>query len=381
MKISVNFSELGSVLSFPNAILSDKSVDDKIKNIIFVVSKDETLVVGYNAFTFCRTRLEGVEAEDVNGTWQFQIKASELNKIISAFSNLYKTKVEKIDFEDSGVRIKITVHEQAVNEEDARLAQDSTFEMENAPILPGIDKEIHTVFPEQVNMITSGDLLLYLDSLIPMMTNDASNSISSKLNFAPDYAFVTATHWSAFVKNRLTEEFHNLCLGYSSATFLKKLCEGVESVCVARLDNYLCVESGATQAFMRYKPVKIKYSAFVAKKSNETGIRLDRLYFKDVLKRMGIISPEGKMSIVDGDTLVVENETFQQGVPLLASKGNAVGIKFNVSIPAMVQLILGKDDVFGEDIFLYFVPTTRGHLLYVSDKTGAWFTNAQVVNA
>lgn len=381
MKISVSFSELGAVLKYSDAVLSDKSVDEKIKNVIFVVTPDETQVIGYNAFTFCRTRLEDVTAEDVTGTWQFQIKASELNKIMSAFSSLYKTKVEKLDFEDNGVRIRITVHEEAVKEEDSRLSQDSTFEMENAPILPAIDKEIHVDFPDKVNMITSGDLLLYLDSLIPLMTNDTANSISSRMNFADDYVFTTSSHWSAFIKNRLTEEFHNLCLGYSSATFLKKLCESVESVCVARLDNYLCIEAGSTQAFMRYKPVKIKYSAFVTKKSNETGIRLDRLYLKDVLKRMGIVSSDGKMSIVNAETLVVENETFQQEVPLLAAKGNAVGIKFNVSINAMVQLILGKDDVFSDDIFIYFVPTTRGHMLYLSDKTGAWFTNAQVVNA
>lgn len=381
MKISVNFAELRSVLGYSDAVLSDKSVEEKIKNVIFVVTNEETQVIGYNAFTFCRTRLEDVIVEDVNNTWQFQIKASELNKIMSAFSSLYKTKVERLDFEDDGVRIKITVHELAVKEEDARLAQDSVFEMENAPILPAIDKEIHIEFPEQVNMITSGDLLLYLDSLIPLMSNDGNGSISSRMNFAEDYVFTTSSHWSAFIKNRLTEEFYNLCLGYSSASFLKKMCEGTESVCVARLDHYLCIEAGATQAFMRYKPVKVKYSAFVTKKSNEHGIRIDRLYFKDVLKRMSIASTEGRMAIVNGETLMVENETFQQEVPLLAAKGNAVGIKFNVSINTMSQLILGKDDVFGEDLFIYFVPTTRGHMLYLSDKTGAWFTNAQVVNA
>lgn len=381
MKISVNFSELVSVLGFPNAVLADKSVDEKLKNIIFMVTPAEVTVVGYNAFTFCRTCLENVQIEDVSGTWQFQVKASELNKILSAFTNLYKTKVETLDFECSGVRIKITVHEQAVGDADERLSQDSSFEMENAPVLPGIDKEIHTEFPSEVSAVVSGDLLLYLDSLIPLMTNDSANSISSKMNFASDYVFTTSSHWSAFIKNRLPDEFKNICLGYTSTVFLKKLCEGLETVCVARLDNYICIEAGSTQAFMRYKPVKVKYSAFLAKKSNQTGIRADRLYLKDVLRRMSVVSAEGKMSIVSSDTLLVETPTFQQEVPLLATKGDAVGIKVNISVPAMIQLILGKDDVFAEDIFIYFVPTNRGYMLYLSDKTGAWFTNAQVVNA
>lgn len=379
MKMSVGFKELNSVLGYSNAVLSDKSVDEKIKNVIFVVSDEETLVVGYNAFTFCRTRIEDVTTEGIHGNWQFQVKASELNKIMSAFSNLYKTKVERIDFEDDGVRIKVTVHEQALSEEDARLSQDSTFEMENAPILAGIDKEIHTEFPEQANSVTSGDLLFYLDPLIPLMSNDSSGSISSKLNFAEDYVFCISTHWSAFMKNRLPDEFHDLCLGYSSVGFLKKLCEGTENVCVARLSNYLCIEAGATQAFMRYKSVKVKYIPFVNKRSNKTGIKVDRLYLKDVLRRMGIVSPDGKVSIESADTILVENETFQQEVPLVACKGEAVGIKFKVSIPAMEQLLLGRDDVFGDDVFIYFVPTTKGYMLYLSDKTGVWFTNAQVV--
>lgn len=381
MKITVNFSELLGKLGFPNAVLSDKSVDEKLKNIIFMVSQDETLVVGYNAFTFCRTRLESAEATDVHGNWQFQVKASDLNKILSAYTNMYKTKVETVEIEDSGVRIKVTIHEQALDEQDSRLSQNSTFELESAPILPGIDKEIHTEFPEIGSAITSGDILLYLDSLIPMMSNDSANSISSRVNFAADYAFVTSSHWSAFLKNKLPEEFSNLCLGYTSAVFLKKLCEGLDSICVARFNNYLCIEAGATQAFMRYKPVKIKYAAFVEKKSNETGFKIDRLYLKDVLKRMGVVSPEGKMSVVSADTLLVETATFQQEVPLLATKGSAVGIKVNISVPAMIQLILGKDDVFAEDLYMYFVPTSRGHMVYLCDKSGAWFTNAQVTNA
>ena len=122
MKLTLDFSELVSVLGFSNTILSDKSVDDKLKNVIFMVSEKGCKAVGYNACTFHRTELKSAEVEDISDDgWEFQVKASELNKIVSSFSSLYKTKVEKISFEKEGVKVRLTVYEEPIDEKDARL--------------------------------------------------------------------------------------------------------------------------------------------------------------------------------------------------------------------------------------------------------------------
>ena len=103
-KITLSFEELNRVLSYINTILSDKSVEDKSKNVIFLVNDNDVTLVGYNQVTFSRTSMEDVETEGIPEAsgetgygWVFQVKSSELGKIVSAYSNLYKTKVEKID--------------------------------------------------------------------------------------------------------------------------------------------------------------------------------------------------------------------------------------------------------------------------------------------
>lgn len=379
MKITVDFTELNNVLGYIYTILSDKSVEDKVKNVIFNVSNTSVTVIGYNQITFSRTVLEKVTYEGIpEEGWYFQIKASELSKIMSSYSNLYKTKVEQIDIEDNNVRTKITVHEIPIDEEkDAKLAQNSVFEVENAPILPKILSDIKSEFPEESNSVVCSELLFYLSSLLPLMSNDSANSTASKLNFAEDYVFTLNSSCSAFIKNQLPEEFKGITLGYSSVGFLKKLCEGTDFISVARDKIYLCIESGNTQAFMRFKPIKINYKSYVQKKSKEKGIVVDRLYMKDVLRRMGSISVDGKMHIDSENALIVMNDVFQQEVPLERCKTGTVGLSFKISIPIMNSLIFGSDEAFSPELFIYFVETTRSYIIYLQDKSGTWFSSTQ----
>ena len=228
MKLTLDFSELVSVLGFSNTILSDKSVDDKLKNVIFMVSEKGCKAVGYNAFTFHRTELKSAEVEDISDEgWEFQVKASELNKIVSSFSSLYKTKVEKISFEKEGVKVRLTVYEEPIDEKDARLAQASKFNLEDAPI--------HMEFPEELDILASEDLSFFLDALFPLMSNDSESKMAGKLNFAEDYIFVISSKMSAFFNNKLPEAFKNITLSYSSVTFLNKLCSASPDLEVVKI--------------------------------------------------------------------------------------------------------------------------------------------------
>lgn len=380
MKITLSFEELNKVLSYIYTILSDKSVEDKVKNVIFLVDgNNEVTMVGYNQMTFSRTVLEKAECSDIPADgWEFQVKANELNKIMSSYSSLYKTRVDEIDFEDDNVRTKITVHEVPVDEEkDSRLAQDSIFEVENAPILTKILNDIKTSFPEQASPTASSNLLIYLSSLLPLMSNDSANSTASKMYFAEDYVFTMSSSASAFFRNELPDEFKGVTLGYSSVGFLKKLCETSEMVSLAKDSLYLCIESGNTQAFMRYKPIRISYKAYIDRKVKDKGIVVDRLYMKDVLRRMSNISVDGKMSIIDNNTLLVTNDVFQQEVPLERCKEGTSGITFKISIPILNSLILGEDDMCDSNLFIYLVETTRSYTIYIQDKSDVWFSSTQ----
>lgn len=382
MKVTVEYQNLMNVLGFPNTILSDKSVEDKMKNIIFIVKPDLVKVIGYNVFTFSRTDMDVVDSEDIpESGWEFQVKASNLNKVLSSFSSLYKTRVDKVSFSDDGVKIKLSVFEEAVSEEDSRLAQVSEFYLENVPVLSNVNNEIHMEFPEGSDLLSSGDLSLYIDSLMPLMSNDSAGSNASKLNFAPDYVFVMSGYMSAFFKNRLPEAFKGITLSYSSINFLKKLVEGVDSINVCRIDKYLCVQSGSTEAFMKYQNIKLKYEAYLKKMDKTLGISVDRFYLKDVLRRMSNVATDGKMFITNDNNLNVVCTGFQQNIPLNKVKSGMAGIGFNVTIKYFENAIIGKEDVFNGDVFIYFVPTARGYMIFMQDKSGAWISNTQVTEA
>lgn len=380
MKAKVSYSELSSVLGYVNTILSDKTVDDKMKNVIFLVEEEDVTVVGYSALTFARTKLNNVEIEGVEGKWDFQVKSAELNKIIASYSTLYKTKVDFIEFEKtpSSNKIKVIVHEEAIKEEDSRLSQTGRFLLDSVPILDSVNKEIHMDFPEDSDSILSGDLLFYIDSLFPLMSNDSSSSLVSKLNFSNDYIFVMASYISSFFVNKLPDSFKDVTLGYSSVNFLKKLCEGVESINVQRIDRYLCIQSGMTEAFLKYQKVKVKHDSYVKRMSTDNGIVLDRLYLKDVLKRMMVSSQDGVAQMKELG-LEVSNNGFMQVIPVNKKKGEVDNLKFKISVPVLVKTILGNDSVFPDELFLYFVKTgPTGYLLYVKDATGGWFSTIQV---
>lgn len=380
MKAKVSYSELSSVLGYVNTILSDKTVDDKMKNVIFLVEKDEVTVVGYSALTFARTRLNDVETEGVDESWDFQVKSAELNKIIASYNSLYKTKVDYIEFEKNTAnnKIRVIVHEEAIKEEDARLAQTGRFNLDSIPILDAVNKEIHMEFPSEPDSILSGDLLLYIDSLFPLMSNDSSNSLGSKLNFSNDYIFVTTSYISSFFANKLPDSFKGLTLGYSSVNFLKKLCDGAESIDVQRIDRYLCIQSGMTEAFLKYQNVRVRHEMYVNRMSTENGIVLDRLYLKDVLKRMMVSSQDGVAQMKELG-LEVSNDGFMQVIPVNKKKGDVDNLKFKLSVPVLVKTIIGDDSVFPDELFLYFVKTgPTGYLLYVKDATGGWFSTIQV---
>lgn len=378
MKISVSYQELSEVINFSSGILSDKSVEEKMKNVIFHVKPDSVKVCFYTALTFCRTELENAEVEDLEkDEWVFQVKAGDLLKVIGGFSSLFKTKVDSFEFEESRNKIKVSVSEKAIKEEDSRMNQVSVFYLDNVPVLESISKDIKMDFPEDADAVPSGDILLYVDSLLPLMTNDSATSTGSKLNFADDYVFVLTSSMSAFFVNKLPDAFRGTTLGYSSVSFLKRL-SSKGDISVKKLDKHLCVSVGMVEAFMRHQPIKIKYAQFVNRFKREDGLVLNRLYLKDVLRRMGGVSVDGRCTILENGDLSVENDHFSQIIPVDKTKGNVSGISFKISVPIIEKLIVGNDTVFPETMFVYFLKVASSYSLFFTDKTGSWFSQAQV---
>ena len=365
-------------MNFSSVVLSDKSVEDRMKNVIFLVREGSVKVCFYTALTFCRTELENASVIDLDGDeWLFQVKAAELVKVLSGFTNLSKTKVDSFEFEESRNKVKVMISEVALKDDDSRMNQVSVFYLDNVPIIESVGRDIKMAFPSDPEVVNSGDILLYVDSLLPIMSNDSATSTGGKLNFAEDFVFVITSSMSAFFRNRLTDSFKGMALGYSSVNFLKKLGSRGD-LSVKRLEKYLCVSVGVVEAFMRHQPVRIRYQQFVNRFSKENGLVVDRMYLKDVLRRMGSVSTEGNCKILENGDLSVENDNFSQIIPVDKTKGEVVGIGFKVSVPIIEKLIIGNDSVFPETVFIYLLKASSSYSLFITDRTGSWFTQTQV---
>lgn len=383
MKVTLSFEELSSLLDYAGIVFSDKSVEEKMKNVIFSVDKESARFIAYNVYIFCRTTFEQAEIDIEDAPlWLFTVKFSDIRKIVSSYSNLARTKVTNISFETEGVRIKVTVNEDPKDGESERFAKSSTFTLETAAVIAKVAEEIKMPFPEEVDSVTAGDLLLYLDTLSPILSNDKASAIGSKLNFAEDYVFVINGSMSAFMVNKLPDSFKDLAISYSSASFCKRLVEHGETVCVAKTKMHLCLQEGNTEAFIRIQKLSANYKAYTSKLSKEKGIQVDRLYLKDVLRRLGSTDAKGTAEVRQDDSgegycLNLSSPGFFQEVPLNNVK-DAVGLKFDMSIPVLEKTILGRDDIFTSDLYIYFTETARGYIIFLSDKTGSWLANTQV---
>lgn len=382
MKVIVKYEELSSSMSFVNTILGDKTIKEDFKNAMFLVRGGKVELVGYSALAFTRVKLESSEVirNDGEGSdWFFQVKAGELNKIIGSYTSLFKTHVDKVEFSKDGSRVKLSVYEEPNSEEesDKRLAQVSSFRMNSPVIIESIKKEVLMDFPSESETLLTGDISLYVSSLFPLVTNESASSPSSTMYFDDEYVFVISSSASSFFKNKLPDAFKGYALGYSAVNFLKKVVESCESISVCKEDRYICLETENVQAFLRHKKMGFNYKGFVQRFSKDNGIVIDRLYFKDVLKRMSIRGGNGSIS-VKGENLELSNEEFFQVIPIEKSKGDVEGVSFKVPTSLLSKAIIGVDEVFPGSLRMYFVKGSPGYSLFISDGMGAWFSTLQV---
>lgn len=369
-------------MGYLNSVLSDKVLEEKLKNIIFLIGEKKVSLVAFGPLVFSRVILEKAEVSGVEAGEEktFQIKASGLNNMLSSFSNLYKTHVDEIEFSEEGIKIKAIVHEEANEGESKDFSNDIKYLFDSAKIGKHIMAEIHEEFPsEDVVSTECGEVLLYLDSLMPLLSSGTSGTLSNKIHFADDYVFVLGASLVSFYKNRLPKEsFSNITLGSSSLVFLKKLCDTSDYICSIKTDKYLCVESGNIQAFIKYKPVNIKYNLYLDKFSKDIGVSVNRLYLKDILRRMGYSHNDCVMSIDDRGGMTMKNESIHQIIPLESVKEETKGLTFKTSIPVLEKAILGSDNMFTDSVFIYMVKMAGGsYSIYLKDKTGSWLSSFQ----
>ena len=379
MLFKIKFSELSKALGYVNTVFGGGDIKEDGKVVIFEVGNDSNVadIIAISRMATTKTKVELEETEGIEDKWMFQVGVTDLNRIISSYSSLYKTYVEYITFETFENKIKIIVSEKAKEEDFASLEQDSTYLLNSSKIKEAILSDIESkVAPEEIDIVDSSAITVVLESLQGAMSNNAKEIISS-INFSEEYIYVITSALSSFMKNKLGVDFTGFALTHSNVTLLKKLCLDVVDIQIKKENAILFVRSNNTDAFINISKVKIGHEKRTATYKRDNGILTNRLYLKDVLKRMSALTVNGHITITD-DGLAIEddNKVFSQLVPVDNIKGDVVGYSFKFSVPLLEKMIIGDDAIFNEQLCMYIeeVKGVRGYALFVSDVTNSWFS-------
>ena len=84
--------------------------------------------------------------------------------------------------------------------------------------------------------IASTDVLFYLNTLFPLVSDEGGSSLPSKMHFSEEYIFCVP-NFATLMVNQLPNAFKGIVLAYSALNFLKKVAEHTEYMTVNKMQQ------------------------------------------------------------------------------------------------------------------------------------------------
>lgn len=438
-KFMIGLADLKRAVLFNRSVTSGKNLSDNEKNIIFSA---------HDGVVTASAHVAGIDGSiditpqdyEVEDTWNFQVRSSSIMHLLKSYSNLTYTFVSGVTFQESKASVQIIVHEEVKDEDtDPRFAQDGQYRIGTAPITDKVLTAVSKTFDDDSAVgVSSIDIDIYIRDLIKLVNNDKSAGARSQINIGEDYAFVHSTTTSSAYLHTLPEEFHNISLSYPQALSLlmlndsatgKQLDENLtsdEDIQELESDEFSFAEDEDedaeetdgvgdiptieahrvsknvisfkyedTRLFLTVSPVKLRYKNYFdpAFEKNDEGayanrsltLSVDRLYFKNVLKRLSF-DGDSVMFKVEDNMLIASTKSMSHSVPVTDFTGEIKQIGFKLLPAAIERMIIGNDAEYasvegGEDVLLVFNPTERGYQLHVLDGLNAWVSASNIQKA
>lgn len=409
MRVEFNFSEVMEKLDYITSIVEDNA-DDSMKNVTFYISENKVKIIGHNNFAICKYALEDTIIQNAKEDETFiQIRAKEFSGLLKTLSNMRRTRVDRIYFETLDRKVRLTIEEDALSEDlefAQYLKQKSSWLFDSIRIKEDILKEIRQDISDiSLESIVSKDIRLYIDTLGPLLSSEITSN-SSKLYFSSDFAYVVPKIYATLFENNLRDEFKNLVLSSHAVKFLSKVLVGNELVDLGRNEKYIIIKSDNFEVYLRYQtsllPVDRYLNSIAIKEgessrqyvrsvdaaeklsfiNRENGIVLDKIYLQDVLKRFSLVDDQ-MIIVIDTEKKIINlsNKKFNLDIPLIMVKGmKGYGeIKFRMPPDKFRETLLGGDDLFTPEMFMYFIQNSRGgYNIANMDSTGSWFSILQI---
>ena len=449
MRLSCKYNALMSALSSVSLIAEDALSHEDMKNIIFRLTPNSCHLVGINALVVYKKTIDpstySIEFDENdlgdNQVYYFSLKSKELMSFLGTFKTLNKTVADEVTFQSINGKIRTSVFElpkDAVSKDEpqdismsggvAITVQDSSVSapaapvendvkpivsywmFDSLPIKPVYIPDIELVYKEDGGFTTKTDIIqFYVSTLLPILQT-SGNSLYSKMFFTDEIVMVFNTAFTVLMSNGASNIFgddksapsplppipsvlKNLCLPYRVVSYLRDIISSTDEISINKMENDLRIGlsvDGDFSAFIKYEPKTAEYTPYLERFQKTNGLILDRLYFRDVLKRLSLTGDNIMFNFnVTGGVITVSNTRFTQDIVPLKVKGfeGITEIKFKIMPDVLNKAIIGDDRGIASDstggfdtmVFLYLTPTDKGdYILNIADSTGVWFSTANI---
>lgn len=412
MKISIKYDVVDKALNTLMPIINDKLLAEDLKNVTLHVKGDVGKLVAtstqitsavdtdLNEVIFEEEDIVDIDA-DGNKEAFIQIRAKELDNILSTFKGLKRTKVTNIVFNVDETSVVMDVHEEAIDADMPnadKYKRVTKFRLVRLRIRGILLDEIKSVQnkPSESVTVPTDELNLFISSLYPNIKNEKRDTFNT-INFNENYIYTTSSSYVAVMRNAFTEETVNeknekvglgidcmqgFRLQNSKADFLRLFSNDVKYVEFTKRNLerggvlLTIVKPGAIATLKCPDMSRVRdISSEICDLSELKGIEVDKIYLIDVLKRVKLSSD---IINVEVDTLnrlmKLKSKTVVQDLPILSNTGGEGVYKFTLKVDVVDSLVFAHSNEFADMLKMVFRNEGNTVTLICSDKSGLWQT-------
>lgn len=389
MKFKVGYKELVEAFALTRVATSSKKIKEEAKNAIFQITDEGE--VRLCAFTQSAQIRVSLEAEDVEGSGFFQIRASRLNDVLAPFTSLSRTEVTEVEFAVQERNIVLRVHEEEPGEEaTGEFDQISRYSFGKTEVPSKVVDSFNKEVSEDYDDIPAGSLDILFKDLMPLLANDTSANMSSYLNITNEFIFLALTKQVSGYKNFLgTDKLDGGSLDYAQIATIVQLgaladdsvrvsvvSERTRSFSIDGVDYFVNPKSASNVSYKdSYDPVFGEGAEAL-----EHGITVDRGYLKDVLSRFEYDKTDQPTFTITENGLKISTQAIEETtVPLTTKVGEVVNLAFKIDSTFLKKMIVGDDSLYGDiPLGIYFRKNGTGLKLYITDDKKAWLSTTTV---
>lgn len=414
MKVSLNYSEIMTVLHRATLIMNDKRGLQENQKVVSFFVRDNKLNVVFTDGTLYYTQvmhgtydLEGAD----EATTMLSVAVKEVSGLLSSYSSLYRTRVDKVCLESRPYSVTMSVYEVSkwdntdVNNIFVNMMKNQVHRhtLVKYDTLPNVQRELPNLVMADDSVDISIDpmkeMLGYAYPALAKVKGD-----TAELSFTEDFAYsVLGGLLGIRLKNTLPKEvFSGITLTTPTLRLMNEL---ISCTCVKahkELKNMIAnfaaqaagIQNKAASVYtltFAFDDVLIRFQA--EDKSGMTdialfedksvfGVTVDKPYLLDVLKRFD--DTEGvclAVSVENGQGhLKVNSQRGCQEVPVVGIMGNG-GSTFailpsNLNLLAMSHVMNVEDGVLNDAsrLTLGFIQTDKSVAVVCKDDTDAWMS-------